>query len=80
MAIATIEIKIHEDKLRKLESAMQECEIREKNDLVDNALTLFLWAVSVRKDGREIASIDAKENVFNVLNLPALSIVRKSRS
>lgn len=67
------------EKLQELESLMQECGIRTKKDLINNALTLFKWAVNKRKSGHEIVAVNPKSKRYVELDMPALSAVSKSQ-
>ena len=73
-----IQIEMNEDKLRELESLMQECGIRTKKDLMNDALTLFKWAVNKRKSGHEIVAVNSEKGRYTELHMLALSAVRRA--
>ncbi len=79
MALVRLQIEVDEDQLKDMESLMQECGIRTKKDLINNAYTIFKWAVKKRKEGCEIAAVDSVNNRFIELDMPALSSVQKQR-
>lgn len=79
MATRQLRVEIDEEKLVEMEFLMHECEIRTKKDLINNALTLFKWAVGQRKRGQEIAAVDPKDKSFVEFDMPALSAIRISR-
>ncbi len=74
-----IQFELPEDKLDDLEKLMNESAITTKKDLLNNAVTLFDWAISERKKGNIIASIDERTGRTKELIMPALSISLESR-
>lgn len=78
MATVRFQIEIDENKLYELESLMRECGIRTKKDLINNALTLFKWAVNKRKSGHEITAVNFESKEYFELEMPALSAVHKA--
>lgn len=79
MALVRIQIEVDEDRLKDMESLMQECGIRTKKDLINNAYTLFKWAVKKRKEGCEIVAVDNTNNRLVELDMPALSSVKRQQ-
>jgi hypothetical protein len=79
MATIRLRIEIDEDRVQELESLMQECGIRTKIELFNNAITLFKWAVNNRRAGREIAAVNPDGGQYIELDMPALSAVQKSQ-
>ncbi len=61
-----------------LTALMQECGLPTKKAAVENALTIFAWAVKERKSGRSIAAVDEARKVYRELTMPALDAVRLS--
>jgi len=47
-------------------------------DLINNALTVFEWAVEEVEDGNEIASVNNDEEIYRVLATPSLQHVAKT--
>lgn len=78
MATVRLQIEMDENRMKELEFLMQECGIRTKKDLINNALTLFKWVVNKRKSGHEIAAVNSESNRHIEFDMPALSAVRKS--
>ncbi len=74
-----LQVEMDEDGMHELESLMQECGIRTKKELFYNTLTIFKWAVSKRKAGREIAAVNPDSGQYIELDMPALSAVHKSQ-
>lgn len=70
--LVKVQLELPEEKVRQLEIIMEEAGIRTKKDFINNALTLFLWAVRETKAGRVIASFDEKEKKYREVALPAL--------
>lgn len=74
-----VRIEIPEDKWKELEQLMNECGLRTKKALVNNALTLLKWAVSERKKGNTVGSIDDKRKKYRVLQMTVLDKIKIKR-
>lgn len=72
-----VQIEITEEKSRELELLMKESGIKTKKDLINNALTLFEWAVKEIKEGRKIVSLDEKNKKYKEVFMPCLSNIKK---
>lgn len=78
MAMVRLQLDINERQLKELESLMQECDIRTKKDLFNNAITLLKWAVNKRKSGYQIVAVNSDTDNYIELEMPALCAVRRS--
>ncbi len=76
MATERLNIEFNGEKMREIESLMQEARVSTKKEFVNAALTLLKWAIKERKAGRVIASIDEKKDSYKELEMPILSEVR----
>jgi len=79
MTTVSFQVEIDENWLKEMKSLMQECGILTEKDLINNALTLFRWAVNKRKSGHEIAAVNHESNRYIELDISALSAIRKSQ-
>jgi len=70
-----IQFELPEDQAAALESLMQATAVRTKKELLNNALTLFEWAVNERRQGFKVASINEEEKKIRELLMPALQAV-----
>jgi len=52
---------------------MREAGITTKKDLLNNAVTLFEWAVNEKRNGNIIASIDEQNNKVKEVVMPSLA-------
>lgn len=71
-----IQYELSEKENAEIEKMMEDTAISTKRDLLNNALTLFEWAIKEIKKGRVIAAIDEKENRYVALVMPSLSKVQ----
>jgi len=62
-------------RIKALEQLMEDCGLATKKDVVNNALTLFQWAVDEKKRGNAIAALDQQKEVYRELQMPALNSV-----
>jgi hypothetical protein len=67
-----LQIELTADKLQLLEDLRADTGIATKKDLVNNALTLLMWAVRETQKGRKIVSWDEETNQHKEILLPAL--------
>lgn len=74
-----VRVEIPEDKWKELEQLMKECGLRTRKSLINNALTLLKWAVSERKKGNTVGSIDDKRKMYRVLQMTVLDKIKIKR-
>lgn len=73
-----IQLELPEDRVRELEALMAETGTTTKKDLLNDALTLFEWAVNERKAGRSIASVDEEDQRYKEVVMASLERAAKS--
>ena len=79
MAMARIQFELSREKNEELEALMKRTGIRTKKDLINNALTIFEWAVNERARGRIIASVDEEEKKYKEILMPVLEHVARKK-
>jgi hypothetical protein len=72
-----VQMEISSDKQEEIERLMARCEIATKKELINNALTLFKWAVDKIGEGKVVAAIIEGEEIYQELQMPPLSRVRE---
>lgn len=72
MSTTRIQFELPEARVQELEGLMRETGISTKKDLLNDALTLFQWAVRERQAGRKIASVDETNQRYKELAMPSL--------
>lgn len=75
--ITRIQFEISEDRLRELEALMNTTGASTKKELLNNALTLFEWAVEEEKAGNTLASVNENKKTYRELVMPLLKNVHK---
>jgi hypothetical protein len=68
-----IELFVTPQRLADIEQLMQDCGLKRKPEVINNALTLLKWAVGAVKNHRTIASIDERNGKYRELEMPVLS-------
>lgn len=63
-----LQIDMPDHRIKALEQLMEDCGLATKKDVVNNALTLFQWAVDEKKHGNAIASLDRQKDVYRELS------------
>jgi hypothetical protein len=67
-----IQLELSESRVRELENLMDETGLATKKDLINQALTLFEWAIREKRAGRMIASVDEASQKYKEVLMPAL--------
>lgn len=65
-------------RLSELEDLMRLCQISTKKELINNALTLFEWAVKESESGNIIASLNEREKRYRELQMPSLATAART--
>ena len=73
MKTVRLQFDMPEYRLPEIEQLMKECDISNKKDLFNNALTLLKWAVRQVKEGNRIASVNDDRKTYRELEMPILS-------
>jgi metal-responsive CopG/Arc/MetJ family transcriptional regulator len=73
-----IQLDMKDDLVKELDELMNETNIATRKELINNALTIFQWAVKVKRSGRIVASLDEESGAAKELVMPALENVRAS--
>ena len=75
-----LQLDLTKEHLQELEALMKELGISTKKDLFNQAMTLLEWAVTERKAGRIIASVDESQDQYKQVLLPAVErVARRSK-
>jgi hypothetical protein len=77
--MARVQFELSREKNEELEALMKRTGIRTKKDLINNALTIFEWAVNERARGRIIASVDEEEKKYKEILMPVLEHVARKK-
>lgn len=67
-----IQLDLAKSRVAELDELAKRCGLKTRKDLINNALTLFEWAVEAVSEGRVIASVDEESEKFREVTLPAL--------
>jgi metal-responsive CopG/Arc/MetJ family transcriptional regulator len=67
-----IQLELPEERLHELERLMEQTGTTTKKDLLNDALTLYEWAVQERMAGRTIASVDEQQHRYKEVVMPSL--------
>jgi metal-responsive CopG/Arc/MetJ family transcriptional regulator len=67
-----IQLELPEERLNELERLMEQTGTATKKDLLNDALTLFEWALHERQAGRKIASVDEQNQRYKELVMASL--------
>lgn len=71
-----IQYELSDKENAEIETMMKKTDIKTKRDFINNAITLFAWAIGERESGRVIGSIDEKEDKYREILMPSLAYIR----
>lgn len=74
-----IQLDLDEDGVRWLDELKGDLRLTTHKELFNNALTLLDWAITQRKAGRIIASLDEASKNYKELQMPALERAAQAR-
>lgn len=77
--MARMQIRMSDEKFKHIQELMQEIGIENQKELINEALTLYEWAVNQKKIGRIITSMNEKEKTFKEVETPILSKVKPKK-
>ena len=72
-----IQLEFPKEKIEQLDKLKTEVGIRTWKELINNALTLLVWAVREIRAGRVIASVDENRGSYKEILLPALEHLKE---
>jgi hypothetical protein len=78
ITMVRLQFELTEGQLKELKAIMEKTKVRTKKNLINNALTLFEWAVQEKERGRIIASVDEASEKYKEVTMPALSAISTS--
>jgi hypothetical protein len=72
MSNVRIQVDFSRERVSELEKVMKLCGMSTKKELLNNALSLFEWAVREVMRGRAVASVDEEDQKYRELQMPTL--------
>jgi hypothetical protein len=72
-----LQLELPTERVNELKALMAETRLQNYKDLVNNALSVFEWAVDEARDGNRIAAVNEGDKVYRVLIMPAIEGVWK---
>jgi hypothetical protein len=64
----------------RMRELMSACGFRTREELINNAITMFEWAVQTVQQGNQVASFNEAAKSYVVVNMPALHVVAEKVS
>jgi len=77
--LVRVQFEVSREKLEELDDWMRVSQVRTRTDFFNNALSLLIWAMRERMDGRIIASVDNAGKRYKELSMPILENVVTSK-
>lgn len=73
-----LQFELTEDRVKELDELIERLGLRTRVNLLNEALTLYEWAIHEREAGRIIASVDEKNDRYKEVELPGLPDISDS--
>jgi hypothetical protein len=74
-----VQLDMNSSLIEIMNDMMSLCEITTRKQLINEALSLFAWAVDSVCKGRTIASVDEANQVYAELSMPSLSAAARNK-
>lgn len=65
-----LQFDVTPERAKELDLLMRKCGVESRKDLFNNALTLLEWAIGEVENGKEIASVNEREQKYRILQMP----------
>lgn len=69
-----VQLDLPERQVKELDGLMKETGVATRKDFFNQALSLLLWAIKEKKEGRIIASVDEANQQYREVVMPVLNI------
>jgi metal-responsive CopG/Arc/MetJ family transcriptional regulator len=69
-----VQLDLPERQVKELDGLMKETGVATRKDFFNQALSLLLWAIKEKKEGRIIASVDEVNKQYREVVMPVLNI------
>lgn len=69
-----VQLDLPERQVKELDGLMRETGVATRKDFFNQALSLLLWAIKEKKEGRIIASVDEANKQYREVVMPVLNI------
>jgi metal-responsive CopG/Arc/MetJ family transcriptional regulator len=75
-----VQLDLPERQVAELDGLMKETGVATRKDFFNQALSLLIWAIKEKREGRIIASVDEAHKHYREVVMPALNISSKSNA
>lgn len=75
-----LQLEMTESKIAELDALAELTGLGTRTALLNNALSMFKWAIGHRAEGKIIAAIESDEDNYIELGMPALDAVAEKKS
>lgn len=73
-----LQVEVSAEQLAHIQALMSVCGFRTQKELINNAITMFEWAVEEVQRGNAVASFNKAGNTYEVLGMPALKAAARN--
>jgi hypothetical protein len=71
--MTTLQIDLSDEQLADLDKIQSDCGFHDRRALINNALTMFKWAVENLKGGKSIAAVDDAAGKYREIEMPFMA-------
>lgn len=74
--LVRVQLDLPQAQVKELEFLMEQTGVSTRKDFINNALSLLVWAIKQKKQGRIIAAVDEDSKTYQEVIMPMLDYVR----
>jgi len=75
-----VQLDLPERQVAELDGLMKETGVATRKDFFNQALSLLIWAIKEKREGRIIASVDEEHKHYREVVMPALNVSIRSNA
>jgi hypothetical protein len=71
-----VQLDLPQAQVKELDFLMEDTGVKTRKDLINNALSLLVWAIKQKKQGRIIAAVDEDGKTYQEVIMPMLDYMK----
>jgi metal-responsive CopG/Arc/MetJ family transcriptional regulator len=71
-----VQLDLPQTQVKELDFLMEQTGVSTRKDFINNALSLLVWAIKQKKQGRIIAAVDEEGKTYQEVIMPMLDYIK----
>jgi metal-responsive CopG/Arc/MetJ family transcriptional regulator len=71
-----VQLDLPQTQVKELDYLMEQSGVSTRKDFINNALSLLVWAIKQKKQGRMIAAVDEEGKTYQEVIMPMLDYIK----